>query len=121
MSIYYWVISVITNNGTRRNIHIKENAETPSLARNNVCNNIVLLSRYGIPRLYLNGEYIWLSHSNDARMNGYDFVNIDSIILRKLLSSTPDIIPDTIKQQGLNHNAAPFYPTNTNTNLSFIL
>jgi hypothetical protein len=111
MPTFYWKMNIITYKGKNKKLSIKENAETNLDASRSITNKIIMISRQGIPRFYINGNYICLSHSNDPRMNNYDYIEVEIEIYHKLSVQIPEmIIPEIVKKQGLNINAKPFLP-----------
>ena len=92
-------------------IRIKQEANNKKEACKLITSKIILLSRLGIPRFYINNKLICLSHSNNDQMSEYEYVDVDGRLYQYLTVTNPElIIPQFIKQQGLNYNAPAFIP-----------
>lgn len=115
MLVFYWKVNLSTDRAPMRDITITQVADSASEASKMITNKIIGLSRRGIPRIYLNGNLMCFSHSNDRQMLDYEYVEVDGRLYQYLTITLPDMImPHYIRQQGLNYNAPVFIPYQKN-------
>ena len=105
MPTYYWKIQALLNTGIHAELFITINTNTPERAKKILITHIIKMTRFGIPRLFITPKAkIVISHSNDVRISNLPFINIDYLLLQKILSFAPSLSFE------LNHNAIPFIP-----------
>ena len=115
---FTWTINIITNKNNKMKINISQNATSIDIAKANIINDILKLSRYGVPCYIVDNKnkkykitYI------DKSATQQEYYVIDSTFTTTICYGHPDVKP--IKNgKTLNVNAKPFVPnstTNTNT------
>ena len=140
---FEWVFSIKTNLYEQRNIRIKSQGENSTHAKNSIFKQIVDISKYGTPVLYIyeNGNKIIITpnmpntqdykkhNSNDCEYAEitYDILyefskTIDQTTIDRIKATEQNNLQETVsdilkekKAAEFNINAQPFIPSNDNT------
>jgi hypothetical protein len=109
---------MVSNLGDSRSVYIRQESIDENVAKIEILNKILKLSKYGLPRVYFKKNiksqhpHLIFSHSNDYDLQGNEYIEINSEFFNILISTKLKVvILDTIKKQGLNYKAAPFIPS----------
>jgi hypothetical protein len=115
---YEWTCYGTTNKNTNIEFNIKSYSFSISCARNLLSENIVNISRYGIPCfLITNSEKeTELRHHNECnKIPNSEYVEVTLDILDVINNHQPEIVINVLPN--LNVNAIPFIPTNIPTDI----
>jgi hypothetical protein len=121
---FVWKLEVKTNKNNKKFINIKVNANELDIARGNIINDILKLSRYGIPCYVFNNQsnkYKLTYIDAFTNINDNEFFEITSYFTNHIHTPPIDIIKNipvidlpTSTNYGcdnrLNINAKPFVP-----------
>lgn len=120
MPLYHCKFNVTTNKGFNRTVYLRQDAIDAPNARIIILHRVLMLTKYGYPRIYFESRgkdqlpSIIFAQSNDSSIHSKEYVEIDFKVFSILTSiKLEEVVIDTIKKKGLNHNAPPFIPSKT--------